>query len=265
MASGRIQGDVAVAEIAPPARARPRPKLSARVAEALRRRLVAGELRAGDRLPSETALTLEHGVSRTVVREALAALAADGLVQPRQGSGVFVTYKPTDTFGAMGTEIGKKISIAINVLEVRMGIEIEAAGLAAERRNGAQEAAIQEAFFEFDRLLEASQATGKTDFAFHRAIAAATNNPFYVEVLDALGERTIPCDVTSPWGTDSVLSRPYQQGLQREHLGILKAISARDADAARAAMRAHLMNSQNRYRARLHERTANYEVAEAEA
>ena len=54
--------------------------------------------------------------------------------------------------------------------------------------------------------LDGLQATGKTDFAFHRAIAVATNNPYYVEVLDALGSRTIPCDVASPWGTDSVLT-----------------------------------------------------------
>ena len=105
------------------------------------------------------------------------------------------------------TNMGNKISHALNVLEVRMGIEIESAGLAALRRNSAQQALIQEAFFEFERLLELRQATGKADFAFHRAIAAATNNPFYVEVLDALGSRTIPCDVISPWGTESVLTR----------------------------------------------------------
>ena len=78
------------------------------------------------------------------------------------------------------------------MLEVRMGIEIESAGLAAMRRNTAQEAAIQEAFFEFERLLTLGTPTGKTDFAFHRAIAAATNNPFYVEVLDALGAAPFP-------------------------------------------------------------------------
>ena len=102
-----------------------------------------------------------------------------------------------------------------------------------------------------DRLLALGLATGKTDFAFHRAIAVATNNPFYVEVLDALGARTIPCDVTSPWGTDSVLTREYEEGLQREHLAILKAISASDPQAARDAMRAHLAASQERYRRRL--------------
>ena len=58
---------------------------------------------------------------------------------------------------------------------------------------------IQEAFFEFERLLKLGEPTGKADFAFHREIASATNNPFYVEMLDALGDRAIPCDVTSPW------------------------------------------------------------------
>ncbi len=99
-----------------------------------------------------------------------------------------------------------------------MGIEIESAGLAALRRNSAQEAQIQEAFFEFDRLLKLGEPTGKADFAFHRAIASATNNPFYVEILDALGDRTIPCDRSSPWYTVEVLSIEYLTGLQREHL-----------------------------------------------
>lgn len=139
-----------------------------------------------------------------------------------------------------------------------MGLEIESAGLAAERRNAAQEAAIQEAFFEFDTRLTQGCATGRSDFTFHRAIAEATNNPFYVEVLDALGTRAIPCDITSPWGTDSILSRDYQITLQQEHLAILKAISARDPDAARAAMRAHLVVSQQRYRERLTSQQAEY-------
>jgi DNA-binding FadR family transcriptional regulator len=236
----------------------PRLKLSARVAGELRTQLLAGAYPPGRKLPTENRLAERFGVSRTVVREALAALAADGLVEARQGAGVFAIAKPSAAFSAIGLDIGNKISAALNVLEVRMGIEIEAAGLAAQRRNGAQEAAIQEAFFEFDRLLDIGQATGKTDFAFHRAIAAATNNSFYVEVLDALGERTIPCDLTSPWGTDSVLTKSYEVGLQREHLAILQAVSAADADAARAAMRSHLANSQDRYRRRLRERTASY-------
>ncbi len=137
------------------------------------------------------------------------------------------------------------------MLEVRMGIEIESAGLAAVRRSASQDAAIHEAYNEFDRLLALGIPTGKTDFAIHRAIAAATNNPFYIEVLDALGSRTIPCDVASPWGTESVLTQEYQTGLQREHKQIIDAISDGDADAAREAMRQHLSRSQDRYRLRL--------------
>ena len=239
-------------------RAERKPKLSERVVSALRRQVLGGEMTPGQKLPTESQLTETFGVSRTVIREAIATLAADGLVESRQGAGSFVRDHPTLAFGSISLEVGSRISHALNVLEVRMGIEIESAGLAALRRNSAQEAQIHEAFFEFERLLEKLQATGKADFAFHRAIAAATGNPFYVEVLDALGSRTIPCDVASPWGTESVLTREYQEGLQREHLAILKAISAGDAEAARAAMRAHLTASQERYRGRLRGRQDEY-------
>ena len=235
-----------------------RPKLSERVVAEVRAQILAGDYRPGQKLPTESRLTDLFGVSRTVIREAIATLAADGLVEARQGAGVFVRERPAAAFSTIGQEIGNKISHALNVIEVRMGLEIESAGLAALRRNSAQEAAIQEAFFEFDRLLERGEATGKTDFEFHRAIAAATNNPFYVEVLDALGMRAIPCDITSPWGTDSVLTREYQEGLQVEHLAILRAISAGDEEGARQAMRQHLTASQQRYRLRLNGQQAEY-------
>ena len=178
------------------------------------------------------------------MREAIAALAADGMVQPRQGAGVFVMAQASSAFSAIAGERSNKISVALNVLEVRMGIEIESAGLAAGRHSTSQVAAIQEAWNEFGRLLDEGNPTGKTDFYFHRAIAAATNNPFYLEVLDALGSRTIPCDVASPWSTESVLTYEYQVGLHEEHRRILDAISARDADGAREAMRDHLSRSQ---------------------
>jgi GntR family transcriptional repressor for pyruvate dehydrogenase complex len=238
-----------------------RPKLSERVVAAIRQQILSGAFPVGQKLPTESQLTDRFGVSRTVVREAMASLAADGLVEPRQGAGVFVLDRPAATLGKITAEIGNKISHALNVIEVRMGIEIESAGLAAQRRNGAQLAAVQEAFFEFDRKLELGEATGRNDFEFHRAIAAATNNPFYVEVLDALGMRAIPCDITSPWGTDSVLSREYQQGLQAEHLAILKAISSGDADGSRQAMRDHLSASQQRYRNRLNGEQERYSFA----
>ena len=228
-----------------------KPKLAEVVIDTLRKRIGAGEFAPGEKLPTETQLTAHFGVSRTVVREAIAALAADGMVQPRQGAGVFVMAGASSAFASIAGERSSKISVALNVLEVRMGIEIESAGLAAQRHSASQVAAVQEAWNEFGRLLRQGTPTGKTDFAFHRAIAIATNNPFYLEVLDALGSRTIPCDIASPWGTESVLTYEYQVGLHEEHRRILNAIAARDADGAREAMRDHLSRSQDRYRSRL--------------
>ena len=130
-----------------------------------------------------------------MVREALAKLASEGLVEPRQGAGVFVIEHISTAFGAIASEMGTRDSVALNVLEVRLAIEIESAGLAAVRRNAAQEAALQEAFFEFERLLLNSEPTGSADLAFHRAIASATNNPFYVEMLEC---SAAPFLATSP-------------------------------------------------------------------
>lgn len=224
-----------------------RPKLADLVIDTLRKRISTGEYRAGAKLPTESQMTTIFGVSRTVVREAIAALSADGIVEARQGAGVFVLARA----GLRAIDSGNRISDAINVLEVRMGIEIESAGLAAQRRTNSQDAAIHEAFHEFDRLLGRDEPTGKSDFNIHRAIAAATSNPFYVEVLDALGTRAIPCDVTSPWRIEPVPTREYQKAVQAEHWLIVSAISEQDVEAARAAMRRHLVRSQELYRQRL--------------
>ena len=249
-----------MADAAPEIRIERKPKLSEHVVSALRDQILGGQILPGQKLPTEGQMTETFRVSRTVIREAMASLAADGLVESRQGAGVFVLEHPALAFGSFNQDIGK-VSQAINVLEVRMGIEIESAGLAAQRHNAAQEARIQEAFFEFERLLNLGEPTGKADFAFHREIASATNNPFYVEIIDALGDRTIPCDRNSPWYSVEVLSIEYLTGLQREHLLILKAISASDPDAARAAMRAHLVAAQHRYRQRLTSQQVEYLAA----
>lgn len=238
-----------------------KPKLSETIVQSLRAQIVGGDFAAGEKLPTESKMTEIYGVSRTVVREAIAALAADGLVEARHGAGVFVINNIDRGSIPINGEVGNKISQAVNVLEVRMGIEIESAGLAAQRRNTAQTARIQEAFFEFERLLALGEPTGKADFSFHREIATATNNPFFVEVLDALGDRTIPCDRSSPWYSVEVLSPEYLNGLQREHLRILQAIAVGDAAEAREAMRAHLSAAQDRYSKRISGQWASYAAA----
>ncbi|WP_417307966.1 FadR/GntR family transcriptional regulator [Devosia sp.] len=228
--------------------AAPREKLSVRVAETLREQLMRGELSAGEKLPTEQRLTEIFGVSRTVVREAIATLAADGLVVPRQGAGVFVADHPLPSFGAMAGELARRVSNALNMLEVRLAMEVEGAALAAERRNPTQEAEMHEAYLEFDRLLREGKQTGPADFAFHRAIAQATGNPFYVELLDAMGRRAIPGDVGSIYPGDPAREAEMLATVHREHLDVLTAIGDGDPDRARSTMRLHLVNSQERYR-----------------
>ncbi len=132
-----------------------------------------------------------------------------------------------------------------------MAIEIEAAAIAAQRCSPLQLADINRAFVEFDQQLQSGQPTGPSDFVFHRAIATATNNPFYVEILDVLGRRTIPRDLVVAGSMALPQSQDYQKRLQGEHLDIMEAIADGDATAARDAMRRHLSASQRRYQALL--------------
>jgi DNA-binding FadR family transcriptional regulator len=83
-----------------------KPKLSETVVAAIRKQLHAGEILPGHKLPTEGQLTETFGVSRTVIREALAKLAADGLVEARQGAGVFVTEHISTLFGALAADMG---------------------------------------------------------------------------------------------------------------------------------------------------------------
>lgn len=224
-----------------------RPKLADRLVDAIRDQIASGALQPGDKLPTENQLCAEYGVSRTVVREAVTRLAADGLVLPRQGAGVFVSEQAPTALESLAADLSGKVSMVLNVLEVRMAIEIESAALAAQRRSPSQEADIRAAFHAFDTQLQAGEPTGSADFAFHRAIAQATNNPFYVEILDVLGRRTIPRDLVTSVSSELLQSQEYQSRLQSEHRAIMEAVSEGDAEAARDAMRRHLSASQRRY------------------
>lgn len=224
-----------------------RPKLADRLVDSIRRQIAAGELPPGSKLPTENQLSGEYGVSRTVVREAVTRLAADGLVNPRQGAGVFVSEQAPTALEGLAADLSGKVSLVLNVLEVRMAIEIESAALAAQRRSPSQAAEIHAAFRDFEALLQRGEPTGAADFAFHRAIAQATNNPFYVEILDVLGRRTIPRDLVTTISSELLQSQEYQARLQAEHRAIMDAVSEGDAEAARDAMRRHLSASQRRY------------------
>jgi DNA-binding FadR family transcriptional regulator len=232
--------------------ARPRQSLTSQLVASVTERIQSGRYRRGDQLPTEKDMIEEFGVSRTVVREAIAALRADGLVQPRQGSGVVVLdFEPQATFTPLtGSADLASISSIVEVLEIRIGIEVEAAALAALRRSPAQEEQIILRHDEVGALMEAGKPTSGADFALHLAIADATNNPRFREFLEHFGQAVIP-RAALQGGAALVDPAAYIAQIDREHGAIVAAISDGEEEAAREAMRLHLRGSQARYRALL--------------
>jgi GntR family transcriptional regulator, transcriptional repressor for pyruvate dehydrogenase complex len=215
-----------------------------RVSDTLRRAILSGQFPPGSKLPSESRLTAAHGVSRTVVREAVAALRADRLVEARQGAGVFVLDVPPWPPISLQSVDPERVSSTIELLELRTGVEVEAAGLAALRRSPAQEETILDQHLAVHKALEAGRPTSAADFALHLAIAEATNNPQFPKFLTLLGENAIPRAALRSDEKDSA----YLKLLDEEHSRIVVAISNGDETAAREAMRTHLRGSQARYR-----------------
>ena len=158
----------------------------------LRAEILDGKIPVGGKLPSEAALTAQHAVSRTVVREAVAALRSEGLVEPRQGSGVYVTGTRRAFPLPFENLASEKLSSLVEMMEFRIAVEAESAALAAARRSPAQDARIAETLDALDRAAEEGQATGALDLEFHLAVAQATNNPRFVDFLTALGKNAIP-------------------------------------------------------------------------
>ncbi|MGY5810588.1 FadR/GntR family transcriptional regulator [Rhizobium sp. LEGMi198b] len=218
------------------------------VGQQLRQEILGGVLKPGEKLPSESGLTERYKVSRTVIREAIASMRADGLVEVRHGIGVFVLHArpPFPAAGLLDTDPGR-ISSIIEMLELRAAVETEAAGLAAARRSPAQDEAIIERFEDIDHAMERGIATSEADFAFHLAIADATNNPRFREFLELTGKRAIPRSFLQDQ-LDEIASADYLAQIQAEHRRIAEAISDRDEHGAREAMRLHLKGSQQRYR-----------------
>lgn len=220
--------------------------LVAQVREALRAQIARGSYKSGDRLPSEARLTEEFGVSRTVIREAVAALQSERLLEPRQGAGVFVLPPPVGEVVGFGNLDLARVSSLIEMLELRTAVEGDAAGLAALRRSPGQEAKIVEAFDSLRALSREGRPTAEADFRFHLAIAEAANNPRFAQFLHLTGAAIIPRHAVAD--ERAVVSADYLALLDREHENILTAIQDDDEEAARAAMRLHLKNAQSRYR-----------------
>ena len=166
--------------------------LTAEVVDRLAEQIMSGKLPLGAKLPSEQEMMKGMGVSRTVVREAVAALRARGLVMTRQGAGAFVDRDPSRQQYAIDPEGLGSLGSVLDILELRMAVETEAAAIASERATQTQIKAIGEAHRVFARAIGGGERAIKEDFAFHQAIALATQNNRFVEFLDFLGRLIIP-------------------------------------------------------------------------
>jgi DNA-binding FadR family transcriptional regulator len=206
--------------------------------------ITSGRLKPGARLPTEQELIAATGVSRTVVREAVAALRADGLVVTRQGVGAFVAETVRRPFRIEFDEL-RTLREVLEVMELRTGIEIEAAGLAAERATPAHLRRITECFEEIGAVVRRDESAVDQDYAFHCSIAEATGNAQFKRLLEYLGRFMIPRHTIK--GPGLTPDRAYLEKVQVEHRDIIAAIRQRAVPQARAAMRRHLLNSRKRY------------------
>jgi len=207
----------------------------------------SGRLEPGARLPTEQALTSALGVSRTVVREAVAALRADGLVVTRRGSGAYVADPTAGPF-RIATPKAVVLGDVLEVMELRLAVEVEAAALAAERANRRQVAAIRAAWKAIDQALHRGEGAVAQDFAFHRAIADATGNRQFPRFLAFLGSHVIPRQSVRLSVDTPAERRAYLERIQHEHTRIVTGIAVHDPAEARRAMREHLTRSLERYR-----------------
>jgi len=223
-------------------------KLSRRLFEQLAEQIKSGRFAPGARLPTEQALTQTAGVSRTVVREAVAALRAEGLVITRQGVGAFVSAEPQRAPFRIEPERLQSLADVLNVMELRLGVEIESAGIAAERASRQQVKAIGAALDAIERAAGAGKSAVDEDLALHRAIAEATGNPEFPRFLQFIGRHLIPRRIVSGLPERMGGREAYLALIQEEHRRIYEAIRDRQPGAAREAMRRHLTRSLERYR-----------------
>jgi GntR family transcriptional repressor for pyruvate dehydrogenase complex len=207
----------------------------------------SGRVEPGARLPTEQALSSALGVSRTVVREAVAALRADGLVVTRRGSGAYVADPTAGPFRIAAPKAAALHDV-LEVMELRLAVEVEAAALAAERATRRQVGAIRTAWRDIDRALQRGEGAVAEDFAFHRAIAEATGNRQFPRFLAFLGSLVIPRQSVRLSVDTPAERRAYLGRIQHEHARIVTGISEKDPAEARRAMREHLTRSLERYR-----------------
>ena len=222
--------------------------LTSEVVTRISQEIRSGRLQPGTRLPTEQVLMTAMGVSRTVVREAIAALRADGLVTTRQGSGAFVAADTSRVPFRIEPEGLHSIKDVLEVMELRLAVEVEAAALAAERATAERLDRIHRALRAIETAIDKGDGAVNEDFTFHRAIAEASGNPRFTQLLEFLGRHVIPRQSIRVSLSTAAEHRNYLILIQNEHHRIYDAIRDREPARSRKTMRAHLTRSFNRYR-----------------
>ena len=216
-------------------------RLSDRLAAMLRQRIESGELVPEARLPTEQQLADLHGVSRTVVREAVSRLKSMGLLTSRQGAGVFVAPRRQARALAFDPAVLTSMESVLQVVEVRRGLEADVAALAAERINPSKAQAIQAALAALEACPPHVAEGVEADLAFHRSIARATENPHYERLLGFLEQ--YQRDAMQVTRTNEALDQGYMVQVKREHRRIAEAVIRGDAAGARRAAMRHMVNA----------------------
>jgi GntR family transcriptional regulator, transcriptional repressor for pyruvate dehydrogenase complex len=221
----------------------PRPNLALDAADALARSIRDGSLAPGDRLPSENEIARKLGISRPVVREAITYLKADGIVESRRGLGLFVNRQ--DTLRLRLSDIEASEQSLLEFLEFRLGLEVEAAQLAALRHSPEDIERMEAALAGLAEADEAGHDSSEQDLAFHHAIAEAAHNPLFAKVL---------AFVSAPLLTSIRTMRAKDRGervhveiRRNDHQRIFERIRAGDPAGAETAMRDHIGESYRRY------------------
>lgn len=201
------------------------------------------QLKVGDRLPPEVRLAEMFGVSRTIIREALVRLTADGITEARRGAGSFVKNTPSNRL--IDYTSSPKLSVAIGTYEVRFVLESEGARLAAMRRSAQDLSAIEEACERLHAALASGLSAHAEDMNFHRQILLSTANAAFLWAFNALSDEV---GQLMHAGVDISRSRSQEffQKVISEHKAVVDAIRAQDGDGAALAMRWHLSEGRKR-------------------
>lgn len=214
-----------------------RAPLADQAARLLLDRIRSGEWPLGAKLPGETTLGPQLGVGRSTVREAIRQLAGQGVLQTRQGAGVFVTA--LDVPEDWDTVLRRADIIA--VIEARVAIETEAAALAAERRTPAELRALRRVLEGRAGRFPSREAFIDADLDFHRQVVIAAHNPILAELFNGFVPRLRTATL------DMLRLRPVPDGHDHEaHIALTGAISARDTRGAAEISRAHLLSIKDR-------------------